>query len=256
MKLVPDNLTYTERLIWYKNNKPLLDMEQETVSYCSNYRQLEMARASQKRAAERGVEWLGQLPSFTPTQRLLFYRRNLDLLEREKDVLSLVSNWKQFQMARDTWANEVTRKTTKSINSLEDIQETETMDSETSRKMQLWLQQTGRSFSHQEEDRQMREESRRREMRETVTKTAVDIHRMPYDWQELEGAAASYVASKVKVDELQEELNSITEAMMTAQASVTKYGLSAREMAARAYREDEESVAASRKMTRKVVVEG
>ena len=56
-------------------------------------------------------------------------------------------------------------------------QETETMDSETSRKMQLWLQQTGRSFSHQEEDRQMREESRRREMRETVTKTAVDIHR-------------------------------------------------------------------------------
>ena len=44
------------------------------------------------------------------------------MLEREKDVLSLVSNWKQFQMARDTWANEVTRKTTKSINSLEDIQ--------------------------------------------------------------------------------------------------------------------------------------
>lgn len=246
MKLVPDNLTRTQRTLWYRHNNPLLDMEYDTASYCSNYRQLEMARGTKKKATERGLEWLGQIGGLTRTERLLFYRRNEGLIDREMEVAGIASNWVQFNMAKATWAKEITRV---------ERQEAEELDVETSRKLELWLSQAERRVSQQEETMERVEMSRTREMRDTVSKTAVDIHRMPWERHELEAAASSYVSNRMKVEALEEELSNITQSLMTTEDSVTKYGMSAREMAAKACREDEEAVAASRKVTRSTVIQ-
>jgi len=246
MKLVPDGLTYTQRTLWFRNNYPLLDMERETISNCSNYQQLMMARRAEKRASERGVEFLGDLEDMTRSERKLFYRRNEDLLDRERDVVDICSNWQQLRMARKTWAQEISR-TARSEHSLR------TKEEEHSSKNELWLKQADRRISMSREDKAIREHLNKWEQRDALAHITYDIHRMPWDWCELESAASSSAARMMRQEALETELNELTMRMMTSLDSITKYSMSAHDMALKARYEDEQAVAASRKITRKIV---
>jgi len=248
MKLVPDGLTYTQRTLWFRNNYPLLDMERETISNCSNYRQLMMSRLVDKRASERGPEWLGDLEDMTRTERKLFYRRNEDLVDREREVVDICTNWQQLRMARKTWAQEVSRNR-QSENSYGLRHKEEEMSS----KNELWLKQADRRISMSREDKAIRDSHSCWENRDALAHITYDIHRMPWDWCELESAASSSAARMMRQDALQAELNELTTRMMTSVDSITKYSLSAHEMALKARMEDEQAVAASRKVTRKIV---
>jgi len=248
MKIVPDGLTYTQRTLWFRNNYPLLDMERETLSTCSNYQQLMMARGAQKRASERGEEWLGDLEDMTRTQRKLFYRRNEDLLDRERAVVDISSNYHQLNMAKKTWAQDISR-TARSQSSLQSKEE------ESSNKTELWRKQANRRISMSMEDKATREVLNHWDQRNSLTHTAYDIHRMPWDWSELECAATSAATRMMRQDALEMKLNELTTSIMTSMDSITKYSMSAHDMARKAMREDEEAVAASRKITRKTVMQ-
>ena len=78
---------------------------------------------------------------------------------------------------------------------------------------------------------------------------------MPWDWSELECAATSAATRMMRQDALEMKLNELTTSIMTSMDSITKYSMSAHDMARTAMREDEEDVAASRKITRKTVMQ-
>jgi len=240
MKLVPDGLTYTQRTLWFRNNYPLLDMERETISNCSNYQQLMMARRADKRASERGVEFLGDLEDMTRSERKLFYRRNEDLLDREREVVDICSNFQQLRFARKTWAQEISR-TARSEHSLK------TKEEEHSSKNELWEKQADRRISMSREDKAIREHLNEWEQRDALAHITYDIHRLftPIHIQ--------HAARMMGQDALQTELDEVTLRMMTSLDSITKYSMSAHEMALKARAEDEQALAASRKVTRKIV---
>eukprot|EP00088_Acartia_fossae_P000301 TRINITY_DN1010_c0_g3_i1.p1 TRINITY_DN1010_c0_g3~~TRINITY_DN1010_c0_g3_i1.p1 ORF type:complete len:297 (+),score=126.89 TRINITY_DN1010_c0_g3_i1:71-961(+) len=90
-----------------------------------------------------------------------------------------------------------------------------------------------------------------RDTTDDILKKIADIHMTPYDSRELGVAKSALAQSKLKIDRMEKELNSITQSAMKFKSMYTK---SAAQMAKEAM-EASEAEAMSMKKTRKTVVE-
>lgn len=284
-----EDMTRSERLLWYRSNKDLVEQDRAMAGYCSNYRQLEMMRG-------KGVLSRDQWED-TRSNRLIWYRNGgREVVEKERELAGLCTNWKQFHLLTrgpacraEMEEEKEDREATRSERLLwyrnggKEIVED---DLRTASNSENWVQykltrdarlhalnlqtavQTSYSdfkskeslsdyiFEMRKEAREERDEirtsCRTRSISDSVTKSAYDYHLQPYAAYEMEAASSMSAQSKQKIDHFEEELRQITESVMTMR---TQYMLSASELAMKAYKEDAEAVAASRTSRKTMVVQ-
>lgn len=280
-----EDMTPSERLLWYRRNVEAVEEDRDRASYCSNYRQLQLARGS-------GQLHLGDAQD-TRSKRLLWFRAGgCDVLEAEKELAGLCSNWQQYHLltrnreqerdpdqeptraekmlwyknggvqhveeeletARNSanWIQfKLTRDTRRHVADLKQAVQERYSDFRTKEELSDYIFSLRREGK--EERDEIRHHSRNRSIRESVTKEAYNCHIQPFEACELEEASLRSRASVRRISELEESLRLTTEAMLTMR---TQYMESAHDLAIRAIREDEEARAASRTKKRTVVVEG
>lgn len=216
----------------------MVEAERELAGLCSNWQQFHLLTRRRDILTEEEEE--ERLP--TRSEKLLWYKNGgsqyvEDMLETARNS----ANWVQFKLARDTRQH--------AVNLKQAVQE-KYSDFKSKEALSDYI------FSLRKEGAEEREEirsySRNRSMRESVTKEAYNCRIQPFEICEMEEASLRSRASARKITELEESLRQTTQTMMTMR---TQYAESARELALRAIREDEEARAASRTKKRTMVVE-
>jgi len=231
--------TRSKRLTWYRNGgSELVDQQRDLARQCSNWQQYHLLTrgSTALKHQEEDEEEAGP----TRSQALLWYRRGgKEVVEDTKAMASNSENWLQYKLTRDAskHANQL-------YNAVQDSY------SEFKSKAALSDYMTKMRIESRLEREEIRESSRTRNVRDSMTKTAFNIHQQPYCGLELEDSASRKMQYKMRAEAMEEELRCTTESMIMAK---TEYLQTAREMALQAYKEDMEAVAASR-MSRKTMV--
>lgn len=232
--------TRSKRLTWFRNGgSEVVEREKDLARQCSNWQQFHLL--SRGSSALNKFQEEGETEDApTRSEALLWYRNGgREVVEDTKTMASNSENWMQYKLTRDAskHANQL-------YNAVQDSY------SEFKSKAALSDYMNKLRVEGMEEREEIREFSRTRNVRDSMTKTAFDIHVQPYYGLELEESASRKLQYKMKMDALQEDLRCTTESMLMTK---TQYMQTAREMALQAYKEDMAAVAASR-MSRKTTV--
>merc|ERR1711915_1044082 len=250
-----EGLTRSERLLWYRRNKEAVDLDNYRVSCSSNYRQLQLARGF--RAVEETAEEKNDRAR-TRSEALLWYRNGGEqIMDDERNMANLCGTWKQFHLMTRGRSERLCwyRSGGKAVVDARD---------QLARDSSNWVQYKFRSkqelsdyFSEQrteamEEREAIRVMVRNKISKESVGKAMYEIHKQPWELEELEEESNRKVQAQLSSEERIEELRKTTESMLMHR---TEYLQSARELAMQAIREDEQAVAASRQKRKVTVVE-
>jgi len=286
-----DDMTRSEKKIWYKKNISAVEEDRERVKHSNNFKQLQLLRGDGVLKREDWEE--------TRSKRMSWYRSGgSDIVDHEKYLAGMCSNWRQFHL--------LTRGSSSRNRNIEE-EEQEEIEPTRSEKIK-WYRDGGRYLVDERNDLahnsgnwmqykltrdamqhsknlyqavqtkysdfkskdelsdymfsltkqgmmergEIRSTLRNRSLTETMTKAAYNYHMQPYEELELEEAYAMSRASKIKIASFEERLRQTTEEVM---AMRTHYEMSAHEMAMKAIKEDEAAVAASRMKKKTTVVE-
>jgi len=284
-----EGLTRSERLLWYRRNKEAVDLDNYRVSCSSNYRQLQLARGF--RAVEETAEEKNDRAR-TRSEALLWYRNGGEqIMDDERNMANLCGTWKQFhlmtrgraeerdpdqvptrserlcwyrsggkalvdardQLARDSsnWVQyKLTRDKQAFSANLEDRMNTHWSQFRSKQELSDYFSE--QRTEAMEEREAIRVMVRNKISKESVGKAMYEIHKQPWELEELEEESNRKVQAQLSSEERIEELRKTTESMLMHR---TEYLQSARELAMQAIREDEQAVAASRQKRKVTVVE-
>eukprot|EP00092_Neocalanus_flemingeri_P077992 GFUD01096929.1.p1 GENE.GFUD01096929.1~~GFUD01096929.1.p1 ORF type:complete len:232 (-),score=86.87 GFUD01096929.1:143-814(-) len=211
-----------------------MEEEKSMANLCGTWKQFHLM--TRGRAEERDED---QVP--TRSERLCWYRNGgSDLVDARNNLARDSSNWMQYKLTRDKQAFS---------SNLEDRMNTNW--SQFQSKYELSDHFAEQRSEGMEEREMIRTQIRNRISRESVAKTMYEIHRQPWELEELEEESSRKVQAGLSKEERIEELRLTTESMLTHR---TEYMQSTRELVLQAMREDQEAVAASRQSRKKVTV--
>jgi len=281
-----EGLTRSERLLWYRNNQPKIQLDNERCSQSSNYRQLQLARGVK---AVEETEEEKEARSRTRSEALAWYRNGgREKLEEEEEILRNCGTWQQYHLktrgraeARDLdqeitkserllWyrygggeaqveaRNQLCRESDNWVQykltrdtrlHAEDL--TQSMNRHWSQfrsKEELSEHLTHLRNEGFQEREEIRSEVRRRVAgRASMAKACYEAYRHPWEAEELEEEESRRMVKEESREERIEQLRKTTEEMLTSR---TEYLVSTRALALRAMKEDEEAVASSRSVRR------
>jgi len=248
--LKPDEMedTRSRKLIWYRNGgMEERDSEKYLASQCSNWQQFYLLSRGpahrQKLEEEIESDDIAEINAInypTKSERLLWYRNGgEDIVGYHKWLASNSENWMQYKLTRDAGKH--------AYNLHQNVQK---KYSDFQNKGEVAEYITSLRNEGIEEREEIRKSYRSSSLAESVTKEAYGYRVQPYSALELESEKKKSLETKFRIDSMQENLRLLTEDVMTAR---TEYTESARELAMKAIKADEEFVAASR-MKRKTTV--
>jgi len=285
-----EGLTRSERLLWYRNNQPAIQLDNERCAQASNYRQLEMARGVRS-VVETQEEKENRLR--TRSEALVWYRGGgREELEEDSAKLRNCSNWRQYHLMTRGRAEprDPEQEATKSERlcwyryggGVNKVEATAQLCRESENWMQYKLSRDTRRHAEdltdsinrhwsdfrskeelsehmmnmRQEGIQEREEIRamvrsRIEKSGGMAKQCWEAHRQPYGVEQLQEEESIKVAREQTDEERIQALRKVTEEMLTAR---TEYVVSTRALALRAMKEDAEEVASARTVRRTATV--
>lgn len=286
-----EGLTRSERILWYRANQPVVQLDSERCSQSSNYRQLQLARGF-RAVAESQEE--RESRARTRSEALVWYRGGgREELEMDSEKLSNCGNWQQYHlMTRGrAEARDHDQEITKSERLLwyryggghAAVEETAELCRDSGNWMQYKLSRDTRRHAEDltdsmnrhwsdfrskeelsdhmtflrnegiQEREEIRAEVRRRvEKSGCMAKECYEVHRQPFGVEELVEEESYKAAREESAEERIERLRKVTEQMLTSR---TEYVVSTRSLALRAMKEDAEEVASSRTVRRTAVVQ-
>jgi len=285
-----EGLTRSERLLWYRNNQPAIQLEKERCSQASNYRQLEMARGFRS-VVETQEEKENRFR--TRSEALLWYRGGgREELEEDSYKLRNCGNWQQYHLMTRGRAEprDPEQEVTKSEalcwyrygGGRDQVEATAQLCRESGNWMQYKMSRDTRRHAEDltdsinrhwsdyrskeelsehmmnmrnegiKEREEIRAEVRRRVSKSgCMAKECYEAHRQPYGVEELVEEQGIKVAREQSDEERIQALRKVTEEMLTAR---TEYVVSTRALALRAMKEDAEEVASARTVRRTATV--
>jgi len=291
MPATPEGLTRSERLLWYRQNQPEIELDNYRVSCSENYRQLQLLRGV--RAVEETEEDRAER-AMTRSEAKVWYRAGgIEAVQQEKEAATLAGTWQQFslmtlgrreprdpeqvptrserlhwfrsgghmaveardQLCRDSsnWMQyKVTRDRQQFTDNLEDAVNTRWSQFKNKEELSDYL--TMKRTESMEERESVRIMVRNKINKDTMTKTAYDLSRQPYAAEEVEEESRRKVEAGLSSEERILKLRGITEKMLSHQSD---YAQSAKALAAAAYKEAaEEAKYSSSKKRVTTVVQG
>jgi len=286
-----EGLTRSQRLLWYRNNQPAVQLDNERCALASNYRQLQLSRGV--RAVQETLEERAERDS-TRSEALAWYRGGgKEHREREAEILSNCGTWQQYylatrgraeprdadqevtrserlhwyrygggkemveersQLCRDSanWVQyQLTRDTRQHREDLTDSINRHWSDFRN--KQQLSDHLTHLRMESLQEREEVRAHVRRQaESRASVAKECWEAHQQPFEGEKLAEEQTKKQVAELTAEERIEALRRTTEEMLTSR---TEYVESTRALAQRAIREDAAACAASRLVRRTTVIQ-
>ncbi|XP_023337515.1 uncharacterized protein LOC111708390 [Eurytemora carolleeae] len=228
--------TRSSRIRWYRNGgREVVEKEKELAGVCSNWRQFYLLTRGPALRAQREREEQEEAEEVIPTrsEALLWYRAGGEsVVDDMHNTARNSENWIQYKLTRDA------RKHAEDLSRAVQVNYSDFKSKE-----ELYGYLSKMRTEGMEERNEIRTSIRNRSVLDSVTKLAYDCHLKPYESYEVDEASAKSMLSKQKISMLEENLRQTTEEVMMMR---TKYTQSARELAIRAYKEDQEAVAASR----------
>jgi len=226
--------TKSEALCWYRygGGEEELERQKAMVGMCSTWQQYQLM--------SRGGTAREQGERATRSEALLWYRQGGWAQVEARDQLARdSSNWRQFQMNRDTMKVSL---------DLEQNMNTRWSEFKSKQELSDYIAEMRKEGMSEREEIRSKVRNRVSSLtEETATKKAYMLHRQPWDEQELEEEAERKEVAELRSEERIAQLRKVTEEMITSRR---EYLVSTRELAMRAIKEDEAAVAASR-MSRK-----
>lgn len=250
--LEPEELeeTKSSRILWYRNGgKEQLDDERRIASQCANWQQYYLLtrgpsfrRQMEDEIESEDIQQKNAINLPTKSQKVLWYRNGGEqMVDYERYMASNSENWLQYKLTRDAARHRY---------NLDTAVQTKYSDFKNKGEVSEYMTaQTTQGLAEREE---IRTEHRSRMLRDSVTKEAYGYRVQPYVGIEVEEERKRSMMRKEKQEIMAESLRMITEEVMTSR---TRYTESARELAMKAIREDEERIAASRTKRRTMVVQ-
>jgi len=291
MPATTEGLTRSERLLWYRQNQPEVELDNYRASCSDNYRQLQLLRGV--RAVEE-TEEDRQERAMTRSEAKMWYRSGgMEAVEQEKEAANLAGTWQQFslmtrgrreprdpeqvptrserlhwfrsgghmaveardQLARDSsnWMQyKLTRDRQQFSDNLEDAVNTRWSQFKNKEELSDYLAM--KRTESLEERESVRIMVRNKINKDTMTKTAYDLSRQPYAAEEVEEESRRKVETEMSREERIAKLRGITEQMLSHKSD---YALTAKALAAAAYKEaEEEAKHSSSKKRVTTVVQG
>jgi len=235
--------TRSKRITWFRNGgSEVVDNEKYLASQCSNWKQFHLltrgsaASRSVQESDEEEIE--EKMP--TRSENLLWYRNGGHYVCDDVTQLAKQSeNWIQYKLTRDARQH--------STNLYNAVQ---TNYSDFRSKEALYDYLSTMRMNGYLERQDIRQICRTKSISDSVTKSAYEYHLQPYTYEESAQAASLSAETQSKISKFEENLRRVTEEVMMMRS---EYSESAREMAMKAIKADEEAVAASR-MKRKTMV--
>jgi len=233
--------TRSKRISWFRNGgSEVVDNEKYLASQCSNWKQFHLLTRGSTAIKEESEEeeTMERMP--TRSENVLWYRNGGEYLcDDVKQQAKQSENWVQYKLTRD--ARQHSHNLYNAVQSnYSDFRSKEALyDYLSTMRMNGYL-----------ERQDIRQYCRNKSISDSVTKSAYEYHLQPYTYEESAQASSLSAETQSRIDKFQQNLRKVTEEVMTMRS---EYSESAREMAMKAIRADEESVAASR-MKRKTMV--
>jgi len=250
--LKPDEVEESKsgKILWYRNGgKEKIEAERSVASQCDNWQQYYLLtrgpsfrRQMEEEIESEDIQQINSTTLPTKSQRLLWYRNGGEqMVDYTRYMAANSENWLQYKLTKDA------RKFNYDLDSRVQNKYSDFKSQGEVSDYMTSLRNEG--FAEREE---IRSEHRSRMLRESVTKEAYNLSVQPYSGIEVEEEKKRTMMRKLRQEEMQENLRMLTESVMTSR---TQYTESAREMAIKAIRADEQAIAASRSSRRTMVVQ-
>lgn len=250
--LKPDEVEESKsgKILWYRNGgKEKIEAERNVASQCDNWQQYYLLtrgpsfrRQLEEEIESEDIQQINSTTLPTKSQRLLWYRNGgEEMVDYTRHMAANSENWLQYKLTKDA------RKFNYDLDCRVQNKYSDFKSQGEVSEYMTSLRNEG--FAEREE---IRSEHRSRMLRESVTKEAYNLSVQPYSGIEIEEEKKRTMMRKLRQEELQENLRMLTESVMTSR---TQYTESAREMAIKAIREDEQAIAASRRSRKTMVVQ-